>query len=202
MASAAISGAIALMRRVREGAEHEPAQARVAWRLEFQHRMRLDRVEGREVVGEGDRLDRLAAEPAVLEEGRDGAVADRHRQPVILPEEQVARRAGAVVERVGVLHEGGIGRRLAERGHGGVPERRDREMTRGCRPRQCRRRKTRPRGPRLCTGCVAFRPLRPVRPPRGARSPRATARPRCARPWRRIPSGPSPRARSDRCPRR
>ena len=38
---------------VREGAQDEAAQARVAGRFEFEHRMRLDRVEGRDMVGDG-----------------------------------------------------------------------------------------------------------------------------------------------------
>ena len=60
---------------VGEGAQDEAAQARVAGRFEFEHRMRLDRVEGGDVRRDGGRVRGLAAEAAVLKMA-DRAVAD------------------------------------------------------------------------------------------------------------------------------
>ena len=67
-----------------------------------------------EVVGDGGAPvgEHLAAETAVAQDrayrgGRCGA-----DKAVVFPEEQLSARAGAFVERIGVLHEGGIGWRL------------------------------------------------------------------------------------------
>ncbi len=103
-----------------EGAQDERAQPRVARRFQFQHRMRLDRVEGLQVIGnrpaEFFRL--LAAEPAVPQDGAHRGGRGGADQVVILPVEEGAGRTGAPVERVRVLDETRLRRILAEAGQG------------------------------------------------------------------------------------
>ncbi|OIQ81571.1 hypothetical protein GALL_366630 [mine drainage metagenome] len=62
----------------------------MAGRLQFQHRMGLDRVEGGEVVGDVFALFRrhLAAKAAVAQDGVDSGIGKGAGQVVILPKHQ------------------------------------------------------------------------------------------------------------------
>ena len=92
----------------------------MARRLQFQHRMRLDRVEGGKVIRgrAAPFVGHLAAEAAVAQDGADHGRGGGADEPVVVPEEERAGFAGAAVEAVGVLDEGVVGRRLGQRFHG------------------------------------------------------------------------------------
>jgi len=107
-----------------EGAQDEAAEAGVGRRLAVEHGAVVEGVEIGE-VGRARRLQvgrELAAETAVAEEGGDLGVAGGAGVAVVFPEKERAERAGAVVERVGVLDEGRVAGRLGDagKGHGGL----------------------------------------------------------------------------------
>ena len=58
-------------------------------------------------------------EPPVAQERRNGPVRGRAGEPVVLPEEQVAPCPRSVVERIGSLDEGRLGRGLRQPQHQG-----------------------------------------------------------------------------------
>ena len=92
----------------------------MAGRLQFEHRMGFDRVEGREMGGRfgGHTFGPFAAEAAIAEEGLHDLVAGGGGQAVVFPEKERAGRAGAVIEGVGIGDERRIVRGLAEALHG------------------------------------------------------------------------------------
>ena len=95
-----------------ERAQDEAAETGVARRFQFQHRMRLDRVEGGEVVGELWRSDGVTAQAAVFQDGADRGVGGGHGQVVVVPPDDVASGPRPRIERVGVLDETWVGGRL------------------------------------------------------------------------------------------
>ena len=95
-----------------EGAQHKAAQAGVARRLQFQHGMGLDGVERRKVGGEGQRRGAFAAKAAVAEDGVAGGGIGGAGQAVVGPVKERAKGAGPFIERIGILHKGGVGGRL------------------------------------------------------------------------------------------
>ena len=100
-----------------EGAQHQPPQAGVPRRLELEHRVALDPVERREVRRHRAGRRRLPSEAPVPQERGHRGVRGRHRHAVLLPPHHGPERAGARVERVGILHEVGIGRVLPDGSH-------------------------------------------------------------------------------------
>ena len=102
-----------------EGAQDKAAQPGVARGFQFQHGMGFDGVEGFQVVGDLQGCGRFAPHTAVAEDGGAGGGRGRAGQAVVSPMEERASGAGAFIERVGVLHEGGVGRRLVQGDHRG-----------------------------------------------------------------------------------
>ena len=102
-----------------EGAQHQTAQAGMAWRLQFQHRMGFDGIEGGKMRRHRRALFRrhLAPEAAVAQKGRHPGGRGGADQAVIFPEEEWPGSAGAVIKAIGILHEGRIGGRLAQALH-------------------------------------------------------------------------------------
>lgn len=103
-----------------EGAQDKAAQPRMGGRFEFEHRVGLDVVEGPEprrnlrlALGRD-----LAPHAPVAQERGNGLMRDGTDLTILFPEKEIPARAGAVVEGIGVLHEGRIGRGLAEAKHG------------------------------------------------------------------------------------
>lgn len=76
--------------------------------------MRLHRQEGGQMGRAfGAQLFRyFAAEAAVAQQHVHGGMAEGRHHAVVLPEVQLALRPGGGVERIGVLHKGGVGRGL------------------------------------------------------------------------------------------
>ena len=102
-----------------EGAQHQAAQAGVARRFQFQHRMGFDRVKGGKMRRYRRALFRrhLAPKAAVAQDGIDPGRRGATDQAVIFPEKERPRRPRAVIERVGVLHKLRIGGRLVQAVH-------------------------------------------------------------------------------------
>ena len=100
-----------------EGAQHQIAQTCVAGGFQFQHRMRLDRVKGPQVVGDVKRFWAFAAKPPVAENGTTGGGVAGAGQIVICPMKERASVAGLFIKWVGVLNKGGVCRRLRKRTH-------------------------------------------------------------------------------------
>jgi hypothetical protein len=71
-----------------EGAQDQRAQPRMARRLQFQHGMRLDRVERGEAVGDLAGRHGLAPEAPVTQERVDRRVGRGHGHGVVGPEDQ------------------------------------------------------------------------------------------------------------------
>ena len=102
-----------------ERAVDQLPQARVGWRLTLQHRQRVDGVERGEVrfwlgpaeFGARRDMEHFAPEAPIAQQRRRHPHARQAPEAIILPEEGRPKRAERVIGRIGVLHEGAVGRR-------------------------------------------------------------------------------------------